>query len=486
MKLAVVQNVSKRPKGDLLAVPCYSSKGKAVNAFDNHVPPLAQGDFSGKLGKVLILYVDGVKEGRLALVGLGEKEKVTAESLRRAYAALVHACRCKKIHKLNVLVPAIDGLKAEETFDAVSEGILLANYNYDKHKSKAKNNGSYSITETTLIVPGSKRKFSVSKVKHVSESVHYCRDLVNGNADDVTPQHLAQCARSLAKKYSKVTATVFGKARIVKEKMGLLLAVNRGSKRDPAFIIVNYRGNPKSKKTIALVGKGITYDTGGLNLKKTGSMETMRCDMAGAATVLATIRALAALGAKVNVTGVIASTENGIDASSYKPGDVYTGYAGKSVEIVNTDAEGRLILADALAYTVKKLKPALVIDIATLTGAIVVALGSAASGLMTHNDDIATALQKAAERTGDRVWRMPLYEEYRKAIDSDIADIKNAGSGGAGAGIAGAFLQEFVGETPWAHLDIAGTAFIDHASYYNPKYGTGSGVRLLVDFLLHF
>lgn len=486
MKLNIVDKFVKRPKSDVLVVPFYTSKANAVFAVDAKelqnemkVPPSAYEDFSGKSGKILFLYSQDVKEGRVAMLGLGPQDKVNAESLRRAYSSLVHVCHKKKIEKINLLIPSIKNIDVEE---AIVEGLQLSNYAYDKYKSKS----SALIHEATLIGRGQKEKASLKAVSTYCNSVLFCRDLVNGNADDITPQHLASVARSLAKKYPKVTTTVFGKSRIIKEKMGLLLAVNRGSKRDPAFIILKYHGDSKSDKSVVLVGKGITYDTGGLNLKKTGNMETMRCDMAGAATVLATIQALAASGAKVNVTGVIASTENSIDANSYKPGDVYSGFAGKSVEIANTDAEGRLVLADALAYAVKKLKPSAMIDIATLTGAIVVALGDAASGFMTMNEGIAKGLEVAGERTGDRVWRMPLYEEYRRTLDSDIADIKNAGKGGGGAGIAGAFLQEFVENTPWAHLDIAGTAFRHDESYYNPKNATGAGVRLLIDFLLHY
>jgi len=232
-----------------------------------------------------------------------------------------------------------------------------------------------------------------------------------------------------------------------------------------------------------IVGKGITFDTGGLNLKPTGGMETMKCDMAGAATVLGVIQAASMLGLKVNVTGVIASTENCIDAKSYKPGDVYEGYAGKSVEIGNTDAEGRLVLADALAYTEKNLKPTRIIDLATLTGAVEVALGNEATGLLSNNDALSDLIASCGGITGERVWRLPMYEEYKDQLKSDVADIKSTGGRSAGCITAAVFLHEFVGKTPWVHLDIAGTAFLNDGKRYLPKHATGVGVRLLISLL---
>lgn len=265
--------------------------------------------------------------------------------------------------------------------------------------------------------------------------------------------------------------------------MGLLLAVNRGSDSDPAFIIIEYKGNPKSKEKTVLVGKGITYDTGGLNIK-VSNMETMKGDMGGAAAVMGTIVAAASLDLKVNVTAVIPTTENSISSRSYKPGDIYKSYSGKTVEIGNTDAEGRLILADALAYAVDHLKPTRLIDLATLTGAMIIALGTETIGLFSNNDALADGLIRSGSDTYERVWRLPLHEEYRDQLKSDFADIRNIGGRAAGSITAAIFLQEFVGKTPWAHLDIAGTAYLeDGAKRYHPKYGTGSGVRLLIDFL---
>ncbi|MGE5196112.1 MAG: leucyl aminopeptidase family protein, partial [Anaerolineae bacterium] len=273
-----------------------------------------------------------------------------------------------------------------------------------------------------------------------------------------------------------------GKKELEQEKMGLILAVNRGSNREPVLIILEYLGDEKSKERTAVIGKGITYDTGGLNIKPTGSMETMKSDMAGAAAVLGLIKAAIATGLKANIIGVIASTENAVGPLSYKPGDVYTSFSGKTVEISNTDAEGRLVLADAISYTQERLKPTRLIDLATLTGGILIALGEEAAGLFSNDDHLASELLAAGENTYERLWRFPLFNEYKEAVKSSIADLKNSGGRKASSITAAMFLQCFVKNIPWAHLDIAGTAYLTDARLYHPTPATGYGVRLLIDF----
>jgi leucyl aminopeptidase len=288
----------------------------------------------------------------------------------------------------------------------------------------------------------------------------------------------------MEKEFSSVKSVILRKKELEKEQLGLLLAVNRGSHRDPALILLEYRGNPTSKELIGIVGKGITYDTGGLNLKPTGSMETMKCDMAGAAAVLGIIRTAASLKMKVNLVGVVATTENAIGPESYKPGDVYRSYSGKMVEITNTDAEGRLVLADALSYLQAKYHPTEMVDLATLTGGVVVALGEEVTGFFANEETLAKALFQAGEKTHERLWRLPLYSEYRELLKSTIADIKNSGPRKASPIQAGIFLKEFVSEKiPWAHLDIAGTAYLEKPKGYNPTHATGVGVRLLIEWL---
>ena len=380
-----------------------------------------------------------------------------------------------------------DGRGAEEELSkGMAEGLLLPNYVFHELKHQEPDEPGEPLLQKVVWIGTQRSILELSqKVNVICEAVCYARDLTNGSADKITPQYLARCALKIAKNHPSIKTTVLNKKQIEKEKMGLLLAVNRGSPLDPSFIIMRYHGNPRAKEHTVIVGKGVTYDTGGLNLKQVfGGMETMKSDMAGAAACLGTILAASRLKLHINLSIVIPSTENCIDAKSYKPGDVYTSYSGKTVEMTNADAEGRLILADALAYAVKKLHPTRLIDLATLTGAIEIALGSEAAGLMSTDNDLAQALLRSGEATDERLWRMPLFDEYKERLKSDIADLKNWGGRGAGACIAGTFLRAFVSESiPWAHLDIAGTAFALEGKKYLPKYATGFGIRLLIDFL---
>lgn len=486
MDISVVKNVSERKGVDITVVPFWKEEKEAVPAFTGKAfaeetsSALASGDFNGKQGEMLLLYPKGNegKEKRLLLLGLGEK-KNDAENLRRCFGAAVTLARSKKCKTANFVLPATD----DKSVAAVADGVILANYAFDEHKKECLKESPTVLLEKVTFIGGEKKALPlIKRQQSIAQGVFLTRNLANENADGATPQQLANEARTLAKKFPKVKTTVFGKKEIEKMKMGLLLAVNKGSDKDPAFIVMEYQGNPSSKEKTAIIGKGITFDSGGLNLKPTGSIETMKCDMSGAAAVLGTMYAAASLNLKVNLVGVIPSTENSIGPGSYKPGDVFEGYSGKTVEINNTDAEGRLILADALAYTVDKIKPTRIVDLATLTGAIVVALGEELTGLFSNDEPLAKALIECGESTGDLVWRMPLVEDYKEELKSKIADWKNCGSRKGGSITAALFLQGFVKDTPWAHLDIAGTAYKD-PKHYHPTAATGSGVRLLIALL---
>lgn len=484
-----IEQFAKRGKTPLLVVPFWKGKKGAeaaapIGAFEKEIStPIDHGDFKGDLSETTLYYNNG---SRVLLLGLGDKEKVLLESLRNAFSAACFFARSKKIVDLSIVIPDCKDHSAEKITAAVAEGFLLSNYSFDQLKSEAIKKEPTQLIKTVDLIGCSKKAFEeAKKFEKIVKGVYLARDLANGNADDITPQELGRQAKLIEKEFEGVKAQVHDKKWIEKEKMGLLLAVNRGSNRDPAFIVLEYKGNPKSKDVTVVVGKGVTYDTGGLNLKPTGFMETMKCDMSGAACALGTIVAAASLKLKKNVTAVIPTTENGIDATSYKPGDVYTSYLGKTVEITNTDAEGRLILADALAWTCKNLKPSRIIDFATLTGAVVVALGDDVSGLMGTNKGLEEALFKAGEETCERVWPLPLYDVFFEHLKSDVADIANCGTGRqAGSITAALFLKEFVEkDVPWAHLDIAGTAFLKGAKNYRPKGGTGVGVRLMIELL---
>lgn len=491
MEFLQVSHLDKRKKSDALILPLWRGKKGGEWAVDlshsltSHLSlPLESGDFKGKEGETLCLYIKDQPEKRVILLGLGSKEKITVETLRRSYGSLIKACLSRQLEALNLVVPQVKNFSDELLIKGISEGLLLANYSVDryKHPDPEELQPPSLIKKITLISPHKEVLAVADKVLAICSGVYVARDLVNGNADDVTPQYLESVARKLAKEFPKIKLTLFTKKQLEKERMDLLLAVNRGSALDPAFIIMEYRGNPKSKDHTVIVGKGITYDTGGLNIKTVG-METMKCDMGGGAVCFGTLMAICKLKLKVNLTVIIPSTENCVDAKSFKPGDVYPSYLGKTVEMTNSDAEGRLILADGLAYAVKNLHPTRLIDFATLTGGIDIALGSEATGLMCNNDELAKGLIKAGEESAERLWRMPLYEEYKDKLKSDIADIKSWNGRSATSCVAAIFLQEFTGNIPWAHFDIASTAYLSEPKKYLPKYGTGVGVRLMVEFL---
>lgn len=488
MQFQVCPSVSKRPKADLIVVPFFKLKkgaDPAVNLPDLKgviSPIIKAGDFDGKEGATMLAYLSGKTEKRLLLLGLGNEKSCTLETLRRSFAAAMKRCQGKEWASVNFVLPKMNPFDVQEVTRAVSEGIALSGYVYDKWKSK-EGKKPFHLKKVTLV--GVKDAKIPKKVQGIMTGVNLARDLVNGNALDVTPETFAAEAKKLARTYSTVKATVLNKKQLEKEKMGLLLAVGSGSRIDPALVMMEYQGNPRSKDLTMVVGKGITFDTGGVNLKPTNFVEDMRADMGGAAAAMGLIQAAAAIKLKANIVALIPTTENAIDSNSYKPGDVYRAYSGKTVEITNTDAEGRLVLADALAYGQDRFKPSRVIDLATLTGAVVIALGDVRAGLFSNNDRFAKQCEKAGEVTGEKVWRMPLDPEYMALMKSEIADIRNSGKKrAAGSVTAAIFLQEFIQKKmPWIHLDIAGTAFLDSPKDYHLSQASGSGVRLLVELL---
>jgi len=482
--LTHASDISKSPSADVLVIPFWQHKTKVepaciIKSFHQQLKPLLQTqDFVGKEGETLFFYFG--KGKRLLLLGLGEEKKCTAETMRRSFALMVKAALKKKLSHLNILVP-----QTKKSFlKAVCEGMLLANYRFDRLKEETLKEEKSLLLSKICLIGTSKEEFKeCEQLIPLISSVHFTRDLVNDNADKINAQFFSALAKEMAKEFG-LKATILDKKYLEKEKMGLILAVNRGAAQDPAVILLEHRGNPHSKECTVIIGKGISFDTGGLNLKPTGGIETMKADMAGAACVFGTLRAAAELGLKQNVIGIIASAENAIGPNSYKPGDVYRSMSGKTVEISNTDAEGRLILADALSYAVQKLSPTRIIDLATLTGGILVALGEETTGLFSNHDKLAEALYQAGEETFERVWRLPIYPEYKDALKSTIADLKNAGGRKASSITGAIFLQQFVKEVPWAHLDIAGTAYLSEIKMpYHSTPATGVGVRLLIEFL---
>ncbi|HEY4255177.1 MAG TPA: leucyl aminopeptidase [Chlamydiales bacterium] len=470
-----------RKKADLLVLPIWEGGKEAFSDNSSWKKKLSSPlkGFKGSQGETEFSYWEGELEPRALLLGLGAADKVSLESIRRAFAAACKVARSKKLKTVSFVFPTISSLSRKETLRAFFDGIFLSNYSFTYATASP-----ISLIEEAVFIGVEKKEAALLSIfETIASSVFFVRDLVNANADEITPQRIAAAAIALAKKSPQLTATVFDRKKLEAEKMGLLLAVGRGASVDPCLVQLSYKGNPSSKEHIVLVGKGITFDTGGLSIKTAEGMVTMKCDMAGAATVLSAVQTAAALKLKVNVTALAPCAENAVDAKSYKPGDVYTSYSGKTVEINNTDAEGRLVLADAIAYAVKALKPSCVIDLATLTGAIVIALGEEMAGFFTQSELLSKQLLDASASSGDMLWRMPMHTDYKDALKSDIADIIHTGGRDASSIKAALFLQEFAGNVPFVHIDIAGPAFLTKPKHYHPTKATGFGLRLLIDFL---
>ena len=438
--------------------------------------------FDGRSEETITILNDEPR--KLTLVGLGKKDALTLRGIRAALYAIAKIARKQRDTNIAVAVPYAAGdLDATAMTRFIADYLAQADYKYDEYIT-VKKNGDVRTIDATLIAPADVDAKQLRDVRDqaraITDGVRTVRDLGNAPPNLVTPTRLAERAEEVAKEYG-IKCTVYGRREIERMKMGGLLAVNRGSHEEPRFIVMEYAPR-RAKKHVALVGKGITFDSGGISIKPAEKMEEMKFDMCGAAAVIGTIQAAAALELPVHITGAIPSTENLPGGRAYKPGDIITMMSGKTVEIVNTDAEGRMILADALHYASQQ-KPDHLIDYATLTGACVVALGSEAAGLFSNDDELARKLIECGQRTGDRVWRLPEWDDYKDLIRSEWADMKNSGGRWGGAITAALFLKEYVDCPSWAHLDIAGTAYAEHETPREARGATGAGVRVTVEFL---
>ncbi len=435
--------------------------------------------FKGKSSEAMFIPLAGTPA--VIICGLGKADEIDMESLRRSASVATGLCRDRSITSVTVLLPQVKGLDGASVLESVAEGLILSNYSYNKYKTAGGDNGKV-LLKSAVFLTGEKKAASIlKKVGIVSRNTLLCRDLINEISEKSDPLGIAREARTLGR-LPGVTCTVYGKKEIEKMKMGLLLAVNKGSRRPPALVVLAYRGNPRSTKFFSIIGKGITFDSGGMNLKPSGHIEDMRTDMAGAAAAMFTLKAVAELKLPKNVYAVLPLTENMLSNDSYRPGDVFTAYDGTTVEIGNTDAEGRLILADAIAFTEKRLRPECIVDIATLTGACVVTFGEIVAGYLTTDDALGRLLEDAGNATGEVIWRLPLHRDYEENLKSDIADISNiSAEKNSGTIMGGMFLKKFVKTKKWAHIDIAGTARNSKPRSYRPKNATGFGVRLIVE-----
>lgn len=458
---------------------------KALAADVPHIQPLIDsGDFSGKKGSTVVAYAgSALKAPRLILAGLGELTEVTVETIRRAAAAATKTAAGVGAKHCAYEVAGVNDLTIGDVTYAVAEGSMLSQYRYWKYKTMS-NNGNGIVTSFSYV--GADKadlkavKQAVETASVIVDSVNIARDLANAPNNEIYPESLGKRAVEIGKQAGFKT-TILDKRKIQSLKMGGLLGVNKGSERPPVFIVMEYMGGKKGEQPIVIVGKGVTFDTGGISIKPAAGMSDMKGDMHGAATTIGTMHAVAALGLKKNVIGLVPATDNMPSGSAIVPGDILTFMNGKTAEIDNTDAEGRLILADALCYA-DRYNPATVVDLATLTGAIVIALGNTTTGMMGTDGQTMQRLRDAAGRTSEYVCELPLYDEYEELIKSDYADIKNSGGRAAGSITAALFLKHFV-SYPWVHLDIAGTALLPKAGPYTPKGGSGVGVRLLTDMI---
>ncbi len=438
---------------------------------------IKQEKFDGKYGNIYTLPLP--KEGKkLIIAGLGKQKEFTPEKIRDLTAKIVRSIKGTKV--VSILHGAgIAGLCPKTCAQMITEGALSGIYAFDKYKSEKTKN---QIKEF-IIAEIDDKKYKLAKEgitigTITGEAVNQARDLINESSQYLYPETLAD----YAVKNSGVKTTVYDKTQIKKMGMNAFLAVGQGSIHEPKLIHMEYKPEKKAKKKIAIIGKGITFDAGGLDLKPPASMLTMRDDMSGAAAVITTMKAISELKPDAEVHAIVAACENMPSGSAYKPGDVIISKTGRTIEIDNTDAEGRVTLADALAYA-EELKPDIIIDIATLTGACMVALGSVASGIMGNNEEKIKDFIEVANKAGERFWQLPMFEEYGDSLKSDIADTKNTGGRMGGASAAGIFLSKFIKNTPWIHLDIAGTAFLEQTNSEGVRNATGVGVRSLIKYI---
>ena len=487
MKIALKNNIETDIRADVLLIPLfegqmpdnYQGLDIAVGSIISGV--IGTGDFTGKHGQTMIIPVRGINAARIVLAGLGRRTEITQERLRRSGAKAFSAVESLHLSAVAVSAGIFRGL-ADEKFRMSPafyflEGGLLGIYKYKKYKTAGGSGSTENQIETISVL--SEEDLDVEWLQATVSAVYFARDMINAPSNDMTPSVIAGMAKSLAGKNLKVT--ILEKREIEKEKMGAYLSVSKGSDEPPKFIVAEYR-NARTAP-IVLIGKTISFDSGGLDIKPGDGMEKMKYDMAGGGVVLAVIRAAARLKLPLNLIAILPAAENLIGGSSSRPGDIVTAITGKTVEIISTDAEGRMTLADAIGYANKYKAPAVIIDIATLTGACNLAFGSEAIAMMGTDQPLMERLRAASEEVYERVWPMPIFDEYGEYLKSDIADIKNAGGRKAALCSSAYFLKQFAGDTPWVHLDIAGAAWNDTDKPYDPKGASGTGVRLLLNYL---
>jgi len=498
MRVNVIQGSIQEIDADVIIVNLFegvTTPDGATGAVDRTLNGaiselISAGDIIGKLGETAVLYLRGeIPANRVIIVGLGNRETFDLESVRQASAFAVKRGFDLKVKTVASVVhgSGVGGLDVKAAAQATLEGALLATYRYDAPKSK---HDSHEIESFTLVEYESEKISEVNVGLNIAislaDGVKLARDLVNMPPNVATPSKMAGIAQQIAEEHGMLI-NVGDREWAARHQMGAYLAVAKGAGEEPKFIVLEHNRGRDDLDTIVLVGKGITFDTGGISLKPAEKMGNMKSDMAGAAAVLGAIKVVGLLNLQLHIVAITPCTENMPDAHAYHPGDVIMASNQKTIEIISTDAEGRLILADALVYA-KRYDPKAVVDLATLTGACVIALGkSVAGGIFSNNDHLQEKLVTSGSRTRERIWPLPLWDDYKTVIKSDVADMKNSGGSMGGVGASAILLSEFT-DYPWAHIDMAGMVFADktHESPYIPTGATGFGVRMLVDFLLNW
>ena len=447
---------------------------------------IKDGDFEGKPFQTSVLYTDTfIKSRRIIFIGMGKRKEFDLEKLRGVFSRA--AQKVRDLHLKNFAASlnfGIRDLNEENQVEAAVEGVLLGLYKFTPYKTKEIDK-TPEVKEFTLIADTPKTvtiwKEAAKRAEIIAGAVYLARDLVSAPSNEMTPTIIADRARKMVKA-RPIAIKILDEGQMKRLGMNALLGVARGSAEPAKFIIMNYDGGTKGEKPIVLVGKGITFDSGGISIKPSANMDEMKSDMAGGAAVIGAMQAISDLELPLNIVGIVPATENLPGGKAYKPGDILKSLSGTTIEVKNTDAEGRLILADALAYA-DRYKPEAIIDLATLTGACIIALGDHLIGMLGTDNELKTMVKEAADATGDYVWELPLWQDYDEMLKSDVADVQNVGGRAAGTITAGLFLKKFVGDHPWVHLDIAGPALLAKEKPYIPKGASGAGVRLLVQFL---
>jgi leucyl aminopeptidase len=489
MKIFIREILEEQVEADILILPffedystdSYSGLDLMVNGVISR--SINSRDFTGRHGQNMLLPVNNINSSRILLTGLGKRHGLSQEKIRQAGAKAFAALKEIGMVEVAVSTRIFDYLTGEVHFAQQPvfyflEGGLLGIYCFKKYKT-THDNGKLEKDMSSITVLDDDKTLPIVWLQTLVSATFLARDLVNTPSNDMTPTAMASISKSLVGK--RVTVQILERRQIEKEKMGAYLSVTKGSNEPPKFIIIEYKGG--KGRPLVLIGKSVTFDSGGLDIKPGDGMEKMKYDMAGGAAVLSVLKAISAMKLRVNVIGILPAVENLVGGSASRPGDVVGTITGKTVEIISTDAEGRLTLADAIGYAIKYKKPGAIIDIATLTGACSMAFGNEAIAMMGTDKVLMNRLRAASEEAYERVWPMPLFEEYKDYLKSDIADVKNVGGRKGALSSSACFLREFVGDTPWVHLDIAGAAWNDNERPYSPKGASGVGVRLLLNFL---